>query len=206
MKHVPHLAPLALNASVVFEQEYSGIEGDSASCAELYTLLSALSGLPLRQDVAVTGALNQHGEVLPVGGLNEKIEGWFRTCAQAGLTGTQGVLVPARNQRHLMLSPQVVEAVARGQDLRQLRQRLLAAVFLVAADEHDLLPLPRPVAAANLEPGVGRRRDGGDAGEGEGQERKEAAHGTAPGAVAPARQGPAGIGTTAVAAGKVRPG
>ena len=110
-----HLAPLALNASIVFEQEYSGIEGDSASCAELYTLLSALSGLPLRQDVAVTGALNQHGEVLPVGGLNEKIEGWFRTCAQAGLTGSQGVLVPARNQRHLMLSPQVVEAVARGQ-------------------------------------------------------------------------------------------
>jgi len=109
-----HLAPLALNASIVFEQEYSGIEGDSASCAELYALLSSLSGLALRQDIAVTGALNQHGEVLPVGGLNEKIEGWFRVCAQAGLTGTQGVLIPARNQRHLMLSPQVVDAVADG--------------------------------------------------------------------------------------------
>lgn len=109
------LAPLALNASVVFEQEYSGIEGDSASCAELYVLLSSLSGLALRQEVAVTGALNQHGEVLPVGGLNEKIEGWFRTCSQAGLTGTQGVLIPARNQRHLMLDPQVVQAVQAGQ-------------------------------------------------------------------------------------------
>ncbi|QIL43605.1 AAA family ATPase [Acidovorax sp. HDW3] len=110
-----HLAPLALNASVVFEQEYSGIEGDSASCAELYALLSSLSGLALRQDIAVTGALNQHGEVLPVGGLNEKIEGWFRTCQQAGLSGQQGVLIPARNQRHLMLAPEVVAAVAQGQ-------------------------------------------------------------------------------------------
>lgn len=110
-----HLAPLALNASVVFEQEYSGIEGDSASCAELYALLSSLSGLALRQDIAVTGALNQHGEVLPVGGLNEKIEGWFRTCQQAGLSGAQGVLIPARNQRHLMLAPEVIAAVEQGQ-------------------------------------------------------------------------------------------
>lgn len=109
-----HVAPLALNASIVFEQEYSGIEGDSASCAELYALLSSLSGLPLRQDIAVTGALNQHGEVLPVGGLNEKIEGWFRTCEAAGLTGAQGVLIPARNQRHLMLEHRVVEAVESG--------------------------------------------------------------------------------------------
>lgn len=109
-----HVAPLALNASIVFEQEYSGVEGDSASCAELYALLSSLSGLPLRQDIAVTGALNQHGEVLPVGGLNEKIEGWFRTCEAAGLTGAQGVLIPARNQRHLMLEHRVVEAVRQG--------------------------------------------------------------------------------------------
>jgi predicted ATP-dependent protease len=109
-----HVAPLALDASIVFEQEYSGIEGDSASCAELYALLSSLAGVPLRQDIAVTGALNQHGEVLPVGGLNEKIEGWFRTCQATGLTGTQGVLIPARNQRHLMLDPQVLEAVEQG--------------------------------------------------------------------------------------------
>ncbi|WP_370450289.1 S16 family serine protease [Acidovorax sp. 106] len=106
-----HVAPLALNASIVFEQEYSGVEGDSASCAELYALLSSLSGLPLRQGIAVTGALNQHGEVLPVGGINEKIEGWFRACATAGLDGTQGVLIPSRNQRHLMLPREVLEAV-----------------------------------------------------------------------------------------------
>ncbi|MFN9726263.1 Lon protease family protein [Acidovorax sp.] len=109
-----HVAPLALNASIVFEQEYSGVEGDSASCAELYALLSSLSGLPLRQGIAITGALNQHGEVLPVGGINEKIEGWFRACAAAGLDGTHGVLVPSRNQRHLMLSADIASAVERG--------------------------------------------------------------------------------------------
>ncbi len=109
-----HVAPLALNASIVFEQEYSGVEGDSASCAELYALLSSLSGLPLRQGIAVTGALNQHGEVLPVGGINEKIEGWFQACVAAGLDGTQGVLIPARNQRHLMLDRSVLDAVERG--------------------------------------------------------------------------------------------
>lgn len=109
-----HVAPLALNASIVFEQEYSGVEGDSASCAELYALLSSLSGLPLRQGIAVTGALNQHGEVLPVGGINEKIEGWFQACVAAGLDGTQGVLIPARNQRHLMLDRSILDAVEHG--------------------------------------------------------------------------------------------
>ena len=109
-----HIAPLALNASIVFEQEYSGVEVDSASCAELYALLSALSGLPLAQGIAVTGALNQHGEVLPVGGINEKIEGWFRTCTTAGLDGSQGVLIPARNRHHLMLEPHIAQAVAQG--------------------------------------------------------------------------------------------
>lgn len=109
-----HVAPLALNASIVFEQEYSGVEGDSASCAELYALLSSLSGLPLRQGIAVTGALNQHGEVLPVGGINEKIEGWFQACSTAGLDGTQGVLIPARNRRHLMLARPILDAVERG--------------------------------------------------------------------------------------------
>ena len=107
-------APLALNASIVFEQEYSGVEGDSASCAELYALLSSLSGLPLRQGIAVTGAVNQHGEVLPVGGINEKIEGYFRVCATAGLDGSQGVLIPGRNRRHLMLERKVADAVAQG--------------------------------------------------------------------------------------------
>jgi len=109
-----HLAPLSLNASLVFEQEYHGIEGDSASCAELYVLLSSLSGLPLKQGIAVTGAVNQHGEVLPVGGINEKIEGYFRVCETAGLNGTQGVLIPARNKRHLMLDRRVIAAVEQG--------------------------------------------------------------------------------------------
>ena len=106
--------PLAMNAAIVFEQEYSGVEGDSASCAELYALLSSLSGLPLKQGIAVTGSLNQHGEMLPVGGINEKIEGYFSLCAAAGLSGSQGVLIPHRNRRHLMLDHQVIEAVAQG--------------------------------------------------------------------------------------------
>lgn len=106
--------PLALSASLVLEQEYSGIEGDSASCAELYGLLSSLAGVPVWQGIAVTGALNQHGEVLPVGGINEKIEGFFRLCAAAGLNGSQGVLIPHRNRRHLMLDHAVVDAVRRG--------------------------------------------------------------------------------------------
>lgn len=107
--------PLNLTASLVFEQEYNGVDGDSASCAELFVLLSALAQLPIKQGIAVTGALNQHGEVLPVGGLNEKIEGYFRVCKDIGLNGKQGVLIPARNMRHLMLSDEVVEAVANGQ-------------------------------------------------------------------------------------------
>jgi predicted ATP-dependent protease len=110
-----HLAPLALNASIVFEQEYHGVEGDSASCAELYVVLSSLSGMPLKQGIAVTGAVNQHGEVLPVGGINEKIEGYFRICESAGLDGKQGVLIPRRNMRNLMLDRVVVSAVAAGQ-------------------------------------------------------------------------------------------
>jgi predicted ATP-dependent protease len=109
-----HIAPLALDAAVVFDQEHSIVEGDSASCAELYALLSSLSGLPLRQGIAVTGAVNQHGQMLPVGGINEKIEGYFRSCEVAGLDGSQGVLIPRRNQRHLMLESRVVDAVARG--------------------------------------------------------------------------------------------
>jgi predicted ATP-dependent protease len=109
-----NIAPLALNAAIVFEQEYSGVEGDSASCAEFYALLSSLSGLPLKQGIAVTGAVNQHGEMLPVGGINEKIEGYFRSCELLGLDGHQGVLIPERNRRHLMLAKNVVEAVAKG--------------------------------------------------------------------------------------------
>ena len=109
-----HLAPLALTASIVFEQEYFTVEGDSASCAELFVLLSALSGVPVNQGIAVTGALNQRGEVLPVGRINDKIEGYFRVCERAGLNGSQGVLIPERNKRHLMLNQEVVAAVSAG--------------------------------------------------------------------------------------------
>ncbi len=106
--------PLSLRASLVFEQSYGGIEGDSASVAELAVLLSAIGDLALRQDLAVTGSVNQHGQVQPVGGVNEKIEGFFALCAARGLTSQQGVLIPASNVCHLMLRPEVVEAVRAG--------------------------------------------------------------------------------------------
>ena len=106
--------PLALTASLCFEQNYGGIEGDSASCAELYALLSSLSGVPLRQDVAVTGSVNQKGEVQPIGGVNRKVEGFFDLCRLVGLSGTQGVLIPRRNERHLMLRKDVVDSVRKG--------------------------------------------------------------------------------------------
>lgn len=107
--------PLNLTASLVFEQEYNGVDGDSASCAELFAILSSLAQLPIKQGIAVTGALNQHGEVLPVGGLNEKIEGYYRVCKEIGLDGNQGVLMPERNIRHLLLSDELIEAVKNGQ-------------------------------------------------------------------------------------------
>jgi lon-related putative ATP-dependent protease len=106
---------VSLLASLVFEQSYGMVEGDSASLAELLALLSALAGVPLRQDVAVTGSVNQHGQVQPVGGVTEKIEGFFDICRANGLTGAQGVLIPGRNRRHLMLRDDVVEAVRAGQ-------------------------------------------------------------------------------------------
>lgn len=109
-----HLAPLAFSASIVFEQEYSGIEGDSASCAEFYALMSSLAELPLHQNIAVTGALNQFGDVLPIGGINDKIEGYFKLCEKIGLTGDQGVLIPHANRRHLMLGYPIIEAVEKG--------------------------------------------------------------------------------------------
>ncbi|MEO0004760.1 MAG: ATP-binding protein [candidate division WOR-3 bacterium] len=106
--------PLILSASITFEQSYGGIDGDSASSTELYVLLSELAGLPLRQDLAVTGSVNQKGEIQPIGGVNEKIEGFFDVCAQKGLTGTQGVLIPKANLGDLMLREDVVKAVKEG--------------------------------------------------------------------------------------------
>jgi predicted ATP-dependent protease len=107
--------PLSFGASLVFEQTYEPVDGDSASTSELFALLSALSGYALRQDLAVTGSVDQQGSVLPVGGLNEKIEAFYDLCAANGLTGEQGVLIPATNQHALMLRSDVVDAIARGQ-------------------------------------------------------------------------------------------
>jgi lon-related putative ATP-dependent protease len=107
--------PLALAATLVFEQSYGGVDGDSASSAELYALLSALSDVPIRQSLAVTGSVNQQGEVQAIGGVNEKIEGFFDTCRARGLNEQQGVLIPKSNVQHLMLREDVVEAVKNGQ-------------------------------------------------------------------------------------------
>ena len=107
--------PLPLSATLAFEQSYGGVEGDSASVAELAALLSALSGIPVRQDLAVTGSVNQHGKVQAIGGVNEKVEGFFAICRERGLTGTQGVVIPRSNLDHLMLRGPVVEAIAEGQ-------------------------------------------------------------------------------------------
>ncbi len=107
-------AKLSLAASLVFEQSYGGVDGDSASSTELYALLSALSKLPLRQELAITGSVNQKGEVQAIGGVNEKIEGYFDICKTRGLTGSQGVMIPKSNVVHLMLRDDVVEAAANG--------------------------------------------------------------------------------------------
>lgn len=105
---------LSLTASLTFEQLYGGVEGDSATCAEVYALLSSISGVPINQSFALTGSMNQHGEVQPIGGVNEKIEGFFDLCRHNGLDGRHGVIIPARNLAHLMLRKDVVDAVVDG--------------------------------------------------------------------------------------------
>ena len=107
--------PLSLSSSLCFEQSYSGVDGDSASSTEVYALLSALSQIPIRQEFAVTGSVNQQGDIQPIGGVNQKIEGFYDICRLKGLTGTQGVLIPAENVDDLMLRDEVIEAVANGQ-------------------------------------------------------------------------------------------
>jgi len=106
--------PLNLSARLTFEQSYGGVEGDSASAAELIALLSAIGQVPLRQDRAITGSINQHGQIQAIGGVNEKIEGFFATCKAKGLTGEQGVIIPEANVRHLMLREEVRQAVEAG--------------------------------------------------------------------------------------------
>src|ERR1700691_137713 len=110
-----HDKPLSLAASLCFEQSYSGVDGDSASSTEVYALLSALSGIPIRQELAVTGSVNTPGDIQPIGGVNQKIEGFYDICKMKGLTGNQGVLIPSENVDDLMLREEVIEAVAKGQ-------------------------------------------------------------------------------------------
>jgi len=107
--------PLSMSATITFEQSYNEVEGDSASSTELYALLSALAGLPLRQGIAVTGSVNQHGEIQAVGGVTSKIEGFFAVCKAKGLTGEQGIMIPATNAPNLMLDEEVIDAVRAGQ-------------------------------------------------------------------------------------------
>jgi lon-related putative ATP-dependent protease len=107
-------APLSLTASIAFEQSYGGVDGDSATCAEVVALLSSLSEIPIRQNIAITGSMNQKGVVQPIGGVNEKIEGFFKVCKAKGLTGEQGVIIPNRNLDNLMLDQEVIAAVDQG--------------------------------------------------------------------------------------------
>ncbi|MGF1640910.1 MAG: Lon protease family protein [Rhodospirillales bacterium] len=139
--------PLSLSASLVFEQSYGGVEGDSASSAELCALLSALSGIPIRQSLAVTGSVDQNGRVQAIGGVNEKIEGFFDICAARGLTGRQGVLIPSANMRHLMLRRDVVDACREGRfhvyavDTIDQGIEILTGVPAGEADEAGAFPI-----------------------------------------------------------------
>jgi lon-related putative ATP-dependent protease len=138
--------PLSLHASLVFEQSYGGVEGDSASSAELYALLSALAGVPVRQSISVTGSVNQYGEVQPIGGVNEKIEGFFDACKAKGFTGDEGVAIPASNVKHLMLRHDIVEAAKQGKfhifPVQTIDQgiEILTAVPAGEADESGNFP------------------------------------------------------------------
>jgi len=109
-----HTKPLTMNASITFEQNYGGVDGDSASSTEIYAILSSLANVPLRQDIRVTGSVNQNGGIQPIGGVNQKIEGFFDICKKRGLTGKQGVLIPHQNKKDLMLRHDVIEAVSKG--------------------------------------------------------------------------------------------
>jgi len=107
--------PLSLTTSITFEQSYDEIDGDSASASELYAILSSLSGIPIRQGIAATGSVNQKGQIQAIGGVNQKIEGFFEVCREKGLTGAQGVIIPFANVQNLMLRRDVIDAVRKKQ-------------------------------------------------------------------------------------------
>jgi lon-related putative ATP-dependent protease len=127
--------PLSMHGSVVFEQSYGGVEGDSASVAELCALMSSLSGISIKQNLAVTGSINQHGRVQVVGGINEKIEGFFEICKTRGLDGSHGVIIPQENVKHLMLQEEVVEAVRQGQFSVYAVQNIDEAITIITGTE-----------------------------------------------------------------------
>lgn len=139
-------SPLSISASLVFEQSYSGVDGDSASSTELYALLSAIAEVPVSQSIAITGSVNQHGQVQPIGGVNEKVEGFFEICSHRGLTGDQGVLIPSANVKNLMLKSEVVEAVKAGKfhiypvDHIDHGMELLTGIEMGEKDENENYP------------------------------------------------------------------
>ena len=106
--------PLSLTASVCFEQLYGGVDGDSASSTEAYAILSSLSGIPINQSIAVTGSVNQKGDIQPIGGVNEKIEGFYQICKMKGFNGEQGVIIPKQNVRNLHLNDEIIDSVKKG--------------------------------------------------------------------------------------------
>jgi lon-related putative ATP-dependent protease len=138
--------PLSLSISIAFEQSYAGVDGDSASSTELYAILSSLSGLPVRQGIAVTGSVNQKGSIQAIGGVNEKIEGFFEVCRAKGLTGKQGVVIPRANVRNLMLKKEVIDAVKKKQfhlwQVSDIREgiEILTGVFAGVADQEGNYP------------------------------------------------------------------
>ena len=137
---------IALQAHLTFEQSYEQVESDSAASAELYALLSEIADVPMRQDVAVTGAVNQHGQLQAIGAVNEKIEGFYRACKLKDLTGRQGVIIPEANVRHLMLSHEVVDSVCEGRfhvwSARTVDEgiELLTGIPTGRRDDHGRLP------------------------------------------------------------------
>lgn len=153
--------PLSLSASLSFEQSYSGIEGDSASAAELFALISALSGVPLRQDLAVTGSVSQFGDIQPIGGVTEKVEGFFFTCREIGLTGGQGVVIPVQNVNNLIPCREVVEAVKAGTfhiyPVRTIDEGLEVLTGMKAGDVHEPATIHHRVARRLRELAEGSR-------------------------------------------------
>ena len=129
--------PLSLSASLTFEQNYGGVDGDSASCAELISLLSSLAEIEINQQLAITGSLNQKGEVQPIGGVNEKIEGFYKTCKEKGLTGEQGVVIPHQNVDNLMLKQEVLDAINEGEFSIYSVQEIDEAIEIMMTAEAD---------------------------------------------------------------------